>query len=92
MAYAVYVLTNYNRTVLYIGLTSNLIQRVEQHKKNAVEGFSRQYNVNIPIYYELYDHIYEAKARERALKKWYRAWKEELIAQSNPEWEEIFIS
>jgi putative endonuclease len=91
MAYSVYILTNYKRTVLYIGLTRDLTRRIEQHKKNKIEGFSRQYNVHMPIYYELYDDIYEAKARERALKKWYRVWKEELIARSNPDWEEILI-
>ena len=92
MSYAVYFLTNYKRTVLYVGLTSDLVKRIAQHKHCEVSGFSKQYNVNIPIYYELYNNVYEAKSREQALKKWKRAWKEELIAQSNPFWEEIVIT
>ncbi|MEZ5813187.1 MAG: GIY-YIG nuclease family protein [Alphaproteobacteria bacterium] len=91
MPYFVYMLTNFKKNVLYIGLTGNLAERVAQHKSGQVEGFTRKYNVNSLIYFEQFDDITEAKARERNLKKWKRDWKEKLVNQSNPEWNEILI-
>lgn len=91
MKYYVYILTNYTKTVLYIGFTNNLQQRIEQHKSYQAQGFTKKYNVNLLIYYEEFSNVYEAKSREGALKKWNRTWKERLISQSNPEWKEIVI-
>lgn len=91
MSYFVYILTNFKKNVLYIGFTGNLIERVAQHKAGQVEGFTKKYNLNSLIYFEQFDDINDAKARERALKKWKRAWKEELIGKTNPDWEEILI-
>ena len=89
MAYHVYILTNRTHSVLYIGFSGKLTERLAQHKAGEVKGFTQKYNVNKLIYAESYDDVNEAKAREKALKKWNRAWKEELIAKINPEWKEI---
>lgn len=91
MPYYVYILTNYKQTVLYTGFTGNLVERVFQHKTGKVKGFTEKYKTNILIYYEQFKDIHEAKAREQAIKKWNRGWKEQLISQSNTEWVEIFI-
>lgn len=87
----VYILTNFKKNVLYIGFTGNLEERVAQHKAGQIEGFTKKYNLNSLIYFEQFDDINDAKMRERALKKWKRAWKEKLVNQSNPEWNEILI-
>ncbi len=91
MKYYVYILTNFNKTVLYIGFTSNLAQRITQHKTFEIEGFTKKYKTDKLIYYEEFNNIEDAKKREKALKKWNRAWKEDLINQSNPEWDEVLI-
>ncbi len=92
MKYHVYILTNFKKTVLYIGFSGNLQQRIAQHKAGEVEGFTKQYKTNVLIYSEEFDDVNQAKARERAMKKWKRAWKEELINKVNPDWKEIMIS
>lgn len=91
MPYYVYMLTNFKKTVLYTGFTGNLADRIYQHKTGKVKGFTEKYKTNILVYYEEFKDVYEAKAREKAVKKWNRAWKEELINASNPEWEEVMI-
>ncbi len=89
MPYYVYILTNFKKTVLYIGFTGNLAQRMEQHKSGQVKGFSQKYKTSMLVYYEAFDDVNEARNREYAMKKWNRSWKEELIKGANPEWEEI---
>ncbi len=89
--YYVYFLTNKNKTVLYTGFTGNLVERTAQHKAGQVKGFTKTYNVNLLIYYEEFENVSDAKAREKAVKKWNRAWKEELINASNPDWNEVLI-
>lgn len=89
--YHVYILTNKSKTVLYTGFTGNLSERIAQHKAGEVKGFTKKYNVNSLIYYETFDDIESAKQREKALKKWNRAWKENLINKSNPNWDEVLI-
>ena len=71
--YYVYILTNKNKTVLYTGFSGNLADRVIQHKSGEVAGFTNKYNVNTLIYYEEFEDIFEAKQREKAIKKWNRA-------------------
>ncbi|MCF8496562.1 MAG: GIY-YIG nuclease family protein, partial [Alphaproteobacteria bacterium] len=78
--YYVYILTNHTKTVLYIGFTGNLSERVAQHKSFQIEGFTKKYKTATLIYYEVFERVEEAKAREKSLKRWKRAWKEELIA------------
>lgn len=89
--YYVYILTNYKKTVLYIGFTGSLVERISQHKSFEVEGFTKKYKTDRLIYFEEFNDINDAKAREKAMKKWKRTWKEELINKSNPEWQEVII-
>lgn len=83
---AVYILTNVFMGTLYIGVTSNLIGRVWQHRNDAVEGFTRDYQLHRLVWFERYEDMYTAISREKQLKKWNRAWKVELITASNPTW------
>ena len=85
----VYILANRRRGVLYVGVTSDLIRRLTQHKAKSVPGFKRTYGVVILVYYEEYSSIVEARAREATLKRWRRAWKFDLIEKSNPEWRDL---
>ena len=83
---SVYILASKYQGVLYTGVTSNLPQRIWQHKHKLVNGFSRQYNVDRLIWYELHVEMYAAITREKQIKKWNRAWKIELIETDNPNW------
>jgi putative endonuclease len=86
----VYILTNFNHTVLYTGVTSNLTQRLYQHKTGAFkDSFTSRYNVNKLVYYEKFDTIIEAIRREKQIKAGPRKKKVELINRLNPEWKEI---
>lgn len=87
---AVYILTNKERGTLYIGVTSNLIERVHQHRTDSVDGFSKQYKTHRLVYFEQFDDMYEAIKREKQLKKWKRIWKLELIEKSNPGWKDLY--
>lgn len=80
----VYILTNKRNTVLYIGVTSNLVQRISEHKGKTVEGFTKKYNLTELVYIEVYDRIIDAIAREKEIKKWRREKKINLILNSNP--------
>ena len=75
----VYILANKARGTLYIGVTSNLIQRIWQHKHNLVDGFTKQHGLHMLVYYEMHEGMLNAIHREKQLKKWNRAWKVELI-------------
>ena len=75
---------------LYIGVTSNLVQRVWQHKDNLVEGFTKRYGVHQLVWYEVHETMESAISKEKALKKWNRAWKIELIERSNPTWSDLY--
>lgn len=88
--YFVYMLASKRNGTLYIGVTNNLIRRVYEHKKKLVEGFTKKYNVQLLVYYETYNNIIEAIKREKAMKKWYRKWKVELIEKNNPEWKNLY--
>ena len=79
-----YILTNKNRSVLYIGVTANLTRRMHEHASGEGSVFCKRYNVNILIYYEVFDNIRNAIAREKQLKKWRREWKLELVEKRNP--------
>jgi len=76
---------------LYVGVTSNLIQRIWQHKNNQVEGFTKKYNVHILVYYEQYEMMESAITREKQIKKWKRDWKIKLIVKDNPQWEDLWL-
>ena len=87
--YYVYILTNKYKTVLYIGLTNDISRRIFQHQNHTKNSFSDRYNVNKLVYLETFRDRYFARLREKQLKKWNRLWKEELIAKSNPKWQDL---
>jgi putative endonuclease len=82
----IYIMTNIKNTTLYIGVTSQLLQRVYQHKSKLTLGFTNKYNLNKLVYFEKFETMYDAITREKQLKNWRRAWKENLIEQINPNW------
>jgi putative endonuclease len=86
----VYILASKRNGTLYTGITSNLIQRVWQHKNNIIEGFTKKYNVKTLVFYEVHDNVESAIAREKRIKKWRRAWKLQLIESMNSEWNDLF--
>ncbi|KTD06720.1 GIY-YIG nuclease family protein [Legionella jamestowniensis] len=83
--YFVYILASKVYGALYTGVTSNLVQRVYQHKEGLAEGFTKRYNVHRLVYYEIHPDVYEALTREKRIKKWNRQWKINLIEQNNPQ-------
>jgi len=87
---AVYILTNFNETTFYIGVTSDLKKRIYEHKNKVVEGFTSKYHVDRLVYYELTDSIVTAINREKQLKRWHRQWKINLIKEHNPEFIDLF--
>ena len=89
--YFVYILSNKKNGTLYVGVTSNLVYRVLQHKNNAFSGFTAQYNLKNLVYYEAYEEITDAIKREKNIKKWRRVWKITLIERDNPHWNELSI-
>ena len=86
----VYILASRRNATLYIGVTSNLVQRVWQHKNDLVEGFTKRYGVHILVWYESHETMEGAIAREKAIKGWRRAWKLDLIEEGNPEWKDLY--
>ena len=90
--YCVYILASRKHGTLYIGMTSNLIGRVYQHRTKAIAGFTSRYGADKLVWYECYDDPVNAIAREKKLKKWHRDWKINLIERSNPEWIDLYPS
>jgi putative endonuclease len=84
--YAVYMVASKKNGTLYIGVTGNLPQRVEQHSVGNIPGFTRRYGVTRLVWFERHSDIHDAIAREKQLKGWNRAWKIRLIQVGNPEW------
>jgi len=87
---AVYILASQKNGTLYIGVTSNLRQRVWQHRNDLVPGFTRQHGVHRLVFFELHATMESAIAREKQLKKWNRAWKLRLIEGANPQWRDLW--
>ena len=88
--YFVYILTNKNNTVLYIGVTNNIARRTWEHKEANIKSFTEKYKIHKLIYYETFNDITSAITREKQLKKWNRAWKIELINKTNPSWKNLY--
>ena len=86
---AVYILASKKNGTLYIGVTSDLIKRIWEHKNNLVKGFTKRYNVHNLVWYEMHDNMASAIEREKKMKEWKRAWKLELIESSNPSWNDL---
>ena len=88
-SFFVYILASRRNGTLYIGVTNNLVRRMSEHKGKLVPGFTRKYDVDKLVYFEEYASILEARARERSLKRWSRAWKLALIEKMNPQWRDL---
>lgn len=88
----VYLLASRRNGTLYVGVTSNLVQRVWQHRNHLVEGFTKRYGVSRLVWFELHETMASAIRREKAIKEWKRAWKIQLIEETNPEWVDLFES
>jgi len=86
----VYILASRRNGTLYTGVTSDLVQRIWQHKNDLVEGFTKKYGVHTLVWYELHDTMQPAIEREKAIKEWRRAWKLSLIESNNPEWRDLY--
>jgi len=88
----VYILTNTNNTVLYTGVTSNLVKRIYEHKNKEVSGFTEKYNLHKLIYYEIFEDMINAIMREKQIKGWLRSKKISLIGKTNPDWDDLYKS
>ncbi|MHB8920341.1 MAG: GIY-YIG nuclease family protein [Halothiobacillus sp.] len=87
---AVYILASQRNGTLYIGVTSDLIKCIWEHKNNVVEGFTQKYNVHQLVYFEQHQEMLAAITREKQLKKWNRDWKLALIEKNNPDWRDLW--
>jgi putative endonuclease len=88
--FAVYILASRRNGTLYIGVTSDLVKRIWEHRQEFVEGFTKEYGVKMLVWYELHDNAESAITREKQLKKWNRSWKTRLIEEANPYWNDLY--
>ncbi len=86
----VYILASKPNGTLYIGVTSNLVKRIYEHRNGLVDGFSKRHNTKLLVYFETHDEIALAITREKQMKKWNRAWKIRLIEEKNPNWCDLY--
>jgi putative endonuclease len=86
----VYILASKLYGTLYIGVTSDIVRRVWEHRTGAIKGFTEKYGVKLLVYFELHSTMVNAIAREKQLKKWQRDWKISLIERENPRWEDLY--
>ena len=89
-AYYVYILANRIGGTLYVGVTSDLVKRVYQHREKLAKGFTQRYGVDRLIYYEAFGEVSAAIQREKQIKRWNRAWKVQLIEEKNPNWDDLY--
>ncbi len=87
---AVYILASKRNGTLYIGVTSDLVKRIWEHKNNMVKGFTKRYGVHHLVWYEVHESMKSAIEREKRLKEWKRKWKLELIENNNPNWQDLY--
>ena len=88
----IYIVTNKQNGTLYIGVTSNLIKRVYEHKNSFLDSFTSKYKLDKLVYYEIFNDIENAILREKQLKNWHREWKINLIEKFNPNWDDLYKS
>ena len=88
--YYVYILASRIGGTLYVGVTSDLVRRVYQHREKLLKGFTEKYGVSRLVYYEAFGEIGAAIRREKQLKRWNRAWKVQLIEKKNPNWDDLY--
>ena len=87
---AVYIMANKRNGTLYLGVTSDLPQRAQQHRDGLIEGFSRKYGCKLLVWYEQHQQMHTAITREKRMKKWARRWKLRVIEEMNPEWRDLY--
>jgi putative endonuclease len=90
--YRVYILASGIGGTLYIGVTNDLVRRVFEHREKLIPGFTTKYDVSHLVYFEQYDDVENAIRREKRLKQWNRAWKIQLIEETNPNWDDLYPS
>jgi putative endonuclease len=86
----VYMLASQRNGTLYIGVTSNLVKRIHQHKMDVADSFTKQHDVHTLVWYEVHDTMESAITREKQMKMWKRSWKLRLIEDANPDWDDLF--
>ena len=89
--YYVYILASKRYGTLYVGVTSDLMRRVWEHRNNVVPGFTKDYQVKMLVWYEAYGDIGDAILREKRIKKWNRVWKTQMISKFNPLWRDLYL-
>lgn len=89
-AYYVYILASQRNGTLYVGVTNDLIRRVQEHREGLVPGFTKRYGVKLLVYFEAHQEITEAILREKRIKRWQRNWKLQLIEGQNPQWLDLW--
>jgi putative endonuclease len=89
--YYVYLLTNWNNQVMYVGVTNDLERRIYEHRNKLVDGFTKKYNVEKLVYFETASDVLTAIEREKQIKKWRREKKNELVIEMNPEWKDLSL-
>ena len=90
MQFYIYILASKKNGTLYVGVTSDLIKLIYEHKNDLIEGFTQKYAIHNLVYFEATESIESAMMREKQLKKWNRAWKINLIEKSNPAWHDLY--
>jgi putative endonuclease len=86
----VYILASSRNGTLYVGVTSDLVKRIWEHKNDLVPGFTQRYEIHTLVWFEQHETMESAITREKAIKEWKRQWKLELIEQLNPEWRDLY--
>ena len=87
---AVYLLASERNGTLYVGVTSDLVKRIYEHKHDLADGFTKKYGIKMLVWFEMTNNISVAITREKQIKKWNRLWKLRLVDQSNPEWRDLY--
>ena len=86
----VYIMASQRNGTIYIGVTNDLLARAYHHREELIPGFTKRYGCKLLVWYEAHDDVQDARARERQMKKWERAWKLRLIEEMNPDWNDLF--
>lgn len=89
-SFYVYILASRRYGTLYIGVTSDIVKRMYEHRNELADGFTKKYNIKMLVYYERHDTAESAIVREKQMKEWKRKWKLELIEKSNPNWHDLY--
>ena len=89
LTYYVYILTNWNNKVIYVGVTRDLARRLYEHQQKLLAGFTKKYNLTKLVYFEETNDVYAAIAREKQIKGWLRSKKDQLIESINPNWDDL---